>query len=191
MVKKNTEGLTEKGTGMVTLVYGGSASGKSQFAEDTICRLSGRGSKYYIATMKVGDDEENIERVKRHRFLRMDKGFDTIECPHDVKSAIPQMTKSKNALLECVSNLVANEMFFGGEIIGREETVDKVLSGIKELCKATDNLVIVSNNIFESDSDYDDITLSYMQALGEINAELAKIADEVYEVTVGISLRIK
>ena len=51
--------------------------------------------------------------------------------------------------------------------------------------------MIVSNNIFESDSNYDAITLSYMQALGEVNDEIAKMADEVYEVTVGISLRIK
>ena len=81
---------------MVTLVYGGSASGKSQFAEDTICRLRGRDSKYYIATMKVGDDEENIERVKKHRDQRKNKGFETIECPNDLKRAIPQMSKSKN-----------------------------------------------------------------------------------------------
>lgn len=175
---------------MVTLIYGGSASGKSQFAEDTICSLC-KGNKYYIATMKVGDDEENVERVKKHREQRKNKGFETIECPNDLKSAIPQMSKSKNALLECVSNLVANEMFFNGEIIGKEDTVEKVVGGIKELADFCDNLVIVSNNIFESDSDYDDITLSYMQALGEVNDEIAKMADEVYEVVVGISMRIK
>ncbi len=176
---------------MITLVYGGSACGKSQYAEDTICRLSEGKSKYYIATMQVGDDEENIERVEKHREMRKEKGFTTIECQCNLKMALEKMSDSKNALLECVSNLVANEMFFGGEIISKEETVWKVKDGISKLAEGTENLVVVTNNVFESDSDYDEITLSYMDALGEINEFLTTLADEVYEVVAGIPLRIK
>ena len=176
---------------MITLIYGGSACGKSQFAEDTICRLSEGKNKYYIATMQVGDDEEIIERVKKHRKMRGEKGFTTVECQVNLEKALDVMSGSKNALLECMSNLVANEMFFGGEIIGRDDTVKKVREGLKKLIEGTDNLVVVTNNIFESDSDYDEITLSYMDALGEINEYLAELADEVYEVVVGIPLRIK
>ena len=176
---------------MITLVYGGSACGKSQYAEDTICRLSEGKSKYYIATMKVGDDEENIERVEKHREMRKEKGFTTIERQVDVDKALDEMADAKNALLECVSNLVANEMFFGGEIIGKEDTVKKVKDGLSKLAEGTEHLVIVTNNVFESDSDYDEITLSYMDALGEINTYLTTLADEVYEVVAGIPLRIK
>lgn len=176
---------------MLTLVYGGSASGKSQIAEDIICKISEGKNKYYIATMKVSDDEENIERVEKHRNQRKDKGFVTIECPHDIENAIKEMTSDKNALLECVSNLVANEMFFGGEIKEMEDTVNKVKDGIKTLAENSDNLVIVTNNVFESGSDYDPTTLSYMEALGRVNRELFNMADEVYEVVVGISMRIK
>ena len=176
---------------MIILVYGGSACGKSQFAEDTICRLSEGKNKYYIATMQVGDDEENIERVEKHREMRREKGFTTIECQCNLEKALDAMSDSKNALLECVSNLVANEMFFGGEIIGKEETVTKIKSGIDKLIFEIENLVIVTNNVFESDSDYDETTLSYMDALGEINTYLSGLADEVYEVVVGIPLRIK
>ena len=141
--------------------------------------------------MQVGDDEENIERVEKHREMRKEKGFTTIERQVDVKKALDEMTGSKNALLECVSNLVANEMFFGGEIISKEETVWKVKDGISKLAEGTENLVVVTNNVFESDSDYDETTLSYMNALGEINAYLSTLADEVFEVVVGIPLRIK
>ncbi|MBO4310490.1 MAG: bifunctional adenosylcobinamide kinase/adenosylcobinamide-phosphate guanylyltransferase [Lachnospiraceae bacterium] len=176
---------------MFTLVYGGSASGKSQFAEDLICKYSEGKNKYYIATMKVGEDEENIERVEKHREQRKNKGFETIECPHDLESAVSLITSDKNVLLECVSNLVANEMFFGGEIMGMEETVEKVQKGIKSLADASDNVVFVTNNVFESGSDYDVTTLSYMDALGKVNRDLFEKADEVYEVVVGIPLRIK
>lgn len=176
---------------MITVVYGGSASGKSHIAEDIICALAEGKAKYYIATMNGGDDEENIERVKKHREARKDKGFETIECPNNIEKALDVMKSDKNALIECVSNLVANEMFFGNEIIGMEETYEKVIKGIIELTEKTDNLVFVTNNIFEAGSEYDETTRAYMSALGKINRELVNIADEVYEAVVGIKVRIK
>ena len=45
---------------MITLITGGSGSGKSAYAEKYICRVSnenGYKEKYYIATMQVFDDE--------------------------------------------------------------------------------------------------------------------------------------
>ena len=45
---------------MITLITGGSGSGKSAYAEKYICHASnekGYKEKYYIATMQVFDDE--------------------------------------------------------------------------------------------------------------------------------------
>ena len=45
---------------MITLITGGSGSGKSAYAEKYICHVSnekGCKEKYYIATMQVFDDE--------------------------------------------------------------------------------------------------------------------------------------
>ena len=175
---------------MTILILGGSASGKSKIAEDTICALCNT-QKYYVATMKVGDDEENIERVAKHREQRKEKNFVTIECPSNIENALKEMDTQKNVLLECVSNLAANEMFFGFEITSIEDTVSKVVNGIKTLAKECDNLVIVSNNIFESGSEYDESTRNYIKALGQINRELIDVSDEAYEAVVGIKVRIK
>ena len=44
---------------MITLITGGSGSGKSAYAEKYICHVSndiGYKEKYYIATMQVFDD---------------------------------------------------------------------------------------------------------------------------------------
>ena len=119
---------------MTVLILGGSASGKSKIAEETICSFC-EGQKYYIATMKVGNDEENIERVAKHREQRKEKNFVTIECPNNRDNALKEMSAKKNALLECVSNLVANEMFFKAEIASVEDTVNKVVNGIKKFLR--------------------------------------------------------
>ena len=69
--------------------------------------------------------------------------------------------------------------------------MNKVVNGIKTLAKECVNLVIVSNNIFESGSEYDESTRDYIKALGQINRELTDVSDEVYEAVVGIKVRIK
>ena len=64
-------------------MYGGAASGKSRYAEDLLCALSGEGPRIYLATMEAMD-EESRARVRRHRALRQNKGFSTLECPRDL-----------------------------------------------------------------------------------------------------------
>lgn len=72
---------------MITLITGGSGSGKSAYAEKYICHVSNEKrykEKYYIATMQVFDDEGQ-RKIDRHRRLRAGKGFITIEQPRDIQ----------------------------------------------------------------------------------------------------------
>ena len=59
--------------------------------------------------------------------MRKDKGFETVECYTDLASV--QIPKDSVVLLECMSNLVANEMF--QENGAKEKTVEAVLPGVK------------------------------------------------------------
>ena len=68
---------------MLALVSGGSASGKSRFAEDLAAGRSA-GTRIYVATMQVWD-EESRRRVARHRAMRAGKGFATVERPLDLE----------------------------------------------------------------------------------------------------------
>ena len=133
-------------------------------------------------------DEESEKRIKRHKSLRDGKGFITIESPIDIENAI--IDKDSIVLLECMSNLVANEMFRDENPKTFTECADKILDDVKELSKKTDELVIVTNNIFEDGLSYDEGTKEYMRALGLINKTLAEISNEVYEVVVGIGIKI-
>ena len=176
---------------MMTLIIGGSGSGKSAYAEDYMISLSKEKKKYYIATMQIYDAEGEA-KIERHRMLRKGKGFFTIEQPVDIGKAIEKMEAlEKTALLECISNLTANEMF-AGEVPKTEENVaEKIIKGIETLNRELTYLVIVSNNVFEDGKVYDKTTMAYIRAMGRINEKLAEMADEVVEVVVGIPLVVK
>lgn len=193
---------------MITLVTGGSGSGKSAYAESLLS--SCEGIKYYIATMQIYD-AEGEKKVERHRKLRAGKGFLTIESPMNVgkirfacdggseqaqyrqeaERKVQGSSEKKSALLECMSNLTANEMFTKDGMKSEEEVVEKIVSEIQTLSQKLDNLVIVTNNVFEDGVIYDAGTMEYLRALGRINAALARLADRVAEVVVGIPVELK
>ena len=69
---------------MIVFVIGGSGSGKSAYAEKRLLAMEAE-KKHYIATMRVfDDDEEGKKRVEKHRTMRREKGFLTIEKPIDL-----------------------------------------------------------------------------------------------------------
>lgn len=194
--------------GMITLVTGGSGSGKSAYAESLLS--SCEGIRYYIATMQIYD-AEGEKKVERHRKLRAGKRFLTIESPMNVgkiefacegeseqaqyrqeaEMKVQGSSEKKSALLECMSNLTANEMFTKDGMKSEEEVVEKIVSEIQTLSQKLDNLVIVTNNVFEDGVIYDAGTMEYLKALGRINAALARLADRVAEVVVGIPVELK
>lgn len=169
---------------MVYLVTGGSGSGKSAYAESLLSGFEQIDNRYYIATMQVYGDEGK-KRVERHRKMRAGKGFVTVEQTVQIGEALEPFEASA-ALVECVSNLTANEMFDETGQRSEQEVVNRVVSGLKQLSKSVKELVIVTNNVFDDGISYDESTMSYIRALARINIELAKWADEVTEVTAGI-----
>lgn len=182
---------------MITLITGGSGSGKSAYAEDYLIRHTEGGSRFYLATMQVYG-EEGRARVERHRRLRSGKGFFTIEQPVDIAEAVIKIVgctvkpeESGTALLECMSNLVANEMFSGEMPKSCDCVTEKVVREVEQLSGHLEHLVIVTNNVFEDGAVYEETTMEYMRALGSINGRLAELADTVIEVVVGIPLVLK
>ena len=115
---------------MFVLITGGSGSGKSEYAENRAVRLSNETGLplYYIATMKPFG-EEGRKRVERHQKLRSGKGFLTVERYVNLKEL--KLPKEGVVLLECLSNLTANEMFETGG--AGEHTPEEVLLGIQEI----------------------------------------------------------
>lgn len=165
---------------MMILVTGGSGSGKSAFAEDCVVSC-GETERIYIATM-YPFDEESRRRVQRHQKMRQGKGFETVECYTGLHKV--QVLENSTVLLECMSNLVANEMF--QEDGAHENTVEVVIEGVRHLREQAGNLVIVTNEIFSEAASYEGDTVLYQNYLGEINCRIAEMAEEVVEVVYGI-----
>ncbi len=169
---------------MLHLVTGGTSNGKSALAENICMQLKAEGPLYYIATMRVWD-AEGEEKVAGHRRRRRGMGFRTIERYTGVGS----LKVSGTCLLECLSNLLANEMFDKDR--RGPEACAVILEDVKRLAEKTENLIIVTNEVFEDTAHYSGSTLEYIDALAYLNLRIAARADRVTEAVAGIGVRIK
>ena len=202
---------------MLHIVYGGSASGKSSYAESFAMSLQGDGRLLYIATMypykwnTTEIDPETMQRIERHRAMRADKGFDTVECYRHVEHIVAK--RQDVLLLECMSNLLANEMYLepdadaGSDVektgIGGNASSDmtemmspvskKIVQALVDLSTRVQDLVIVTNDVFSDGGSltYDESTREYVKNLAEINCALAQEAATVTEVVCGIPVIVK
>lgn len=175
------------------LVYGGSASGKSEFAENMTVEIAGkRGlSLIYIATMECESDEAK-RRIRKHRAAREGKGFYTIEEPYRLVTHTFSI-RNKVVLLECLSTYCSNVYFRkkGSETATPDELyemADDIVSQVLKLNDSAYELVVVTNNLFDDGIIYDKWTESYLQLLAIVNSNLAKQTDRFFEVSNGISL---
>ena len=220
---------------MLHLVIGGSASGKSEYAESQAAayaklqaaahadpqaayvktqeshadpqaaginsQANGVGDRlFYIAAMKpCGEEAQN--RIARHRQLRQGKGFETLERYTDLAGLCTEKPDlaGQTVLVECLSNLTANEIF-EPEGAGPENAEEAIVDGVRKLAALTENLIVVSLDVFgegrvdgeAADAGIsEDMTDVYIRVLGRVNARLAQMADTVTEVVYSIPVRQK
>ena len=168
-----------------------------------------------IPVMKAYD-EESVKRIDAHRIRRFGKSFVTMEKPVRV-AEIAGQEHSRFGILECVSNLLANEMFSdegysseedhcmdekcsgnegdrGKGSSGSAEKIniaEKVAEDIIRLAEDYEALVVVSNDIFQDSIIYDESVEEYIRGLGMINRSLAGRAETVTELVCGIPVEVK
>ena len=152
-----------------------------------------------LAALFNGGDAEKTD--KSEAFRNTDKAAETEICikvegtevNENFCSPIQPALQSDGsaALLECVSNLTANEMFSGRSILSCEETAEKVIAEVLLLDRLFEKFVVVTNTVNQDGILYDETTMNYIKALSCINSGLAEAAGEVYEVVVGIPVRLK
>ncbi len=173
---------------MLSLVVGGAASGKSEGAEALVLRCSSAVPRIYIATMQVWDEESRL-RVQKHRAMRAQKQFDTLEAPTGLLAAAEKVPPGACVLLEDLTNLCANEMF-NPESAGAE-AFDAILAGVQALAAQCEDLVIVSGELTSGGTEYEGETLEYLKTLARLNNTIAAMADRVYEAAAGVMIRHK
>ena len=169
---------------MVVTITGGSGSGKSRMAE-AISEALCSGPKLYAATMRVYD-QESRKRVERHRKQREGGQFATLECPSGVER-IRFEKKEGLILLECISNLVANELYRGEQFAMQDpkETAGRIIRGIGHLAENADHLVVVANELFQSGIK-DREMQAYLQVAGAVHRFLMERSDVFIESVYGL-----
>lgn len=172
---------------MLSLIVGGAASGKSEGAEALVLR-SPAVPRIYIATMQVWDEESRL-RVQKHRAMRAQKQFDTLEAPTGLLAAAEKVPPGACVLLEDLTNLCANEMFSPEGT--RAEAFDAILAGVQALAAQCEDLVIVGGELTSGGAEYERETLEYLKTLARLNNTIAAMADCVYEAAAGVMIRHK
>ena len=87
-------------------------------------------------------------------------------------------------MLEDLVNLMANEMFGGGD-------TSRILPALNALACKCQHLILVTNDVFSDGIHYPDSTREYLRQLAKITAEAAKMADCVVEVVYSIPVCVK
>lgn len=190
---------------MMILVVGTPNSGKSALAERIAMEREGT-ARYYLATMKVCD-EGGRRRVAKHRKAREGKGFVTLEIPYGVDRALEEIKNPEEAvvLLECMSNLVGNEMhdnpartalchraatasglqdptgYSCSESPDADIFIRQILGDLTCLAEGVKDLIIVTN-AYEADPSYDEETMQYIALCNGLNEKLREMADVIHDV---------
>jgi len=160
------------------LYYGGQKSGKSRISEQKALELS-YSKPYYIATYDNSySDREMIDRVNRHKKQREDK-FITIE---ETTNLSKHIKYGETYLIDCISMWILNSL---------DKTENQLIEEIDKLAKIDANIIFVLNNVNEGVIPLDKESRKFVDLTGIIGQKLASICDEVYEIKLGLSHRLK
>lgn len=167
---------------MLILITGGCKNGKSVIAEKIIC--SKNSECFYIATMQPFGVEAEIA-IERHRKLRSGKGFNTIEKYTDIGEI--DLPSGSSALLECIGNLCANEMFSANCL----KPAEKILSDVEKIIKKSELFIIVTSQVGCDGISYSAETMAYIHELSLLNNRLSELSDVVIEAVFNIPVLLK
>lgn len=175
----------------LTLVLGGSGSGKSAFAE-TLAAQS-RRPVLYVATA-TASDSEMAERIAAHR-LRRPPSWRTVEVQRDVPRQVKEERRSDElVLLEDLSLLVANllpaepEGAESSSHAGLQAVID---SDLEELCALPGPIILVGNELGMGLVPLHRLGRLFVDAVGRANQFVAARAERVYLVAAGLPLMLK
>ena len=156
-------------------------------AEAAIPASAASLDKLYIATM-IPFGEEGERRIEKHRKMREGKGFLTVEKYTEVDSLAAEIAdlNEKCCLLECMSNLVGNEMHDARNRSLSDEELEKLIAEeVMALGKSCGHLVVVANCFLTEDAGYDEETRRYVRIADHVNEILRAGADKTCELAEG------
>ena len=176
--------------GKLTLILGGSNSGKSEFTENLAKKHS---DVLYIATAEAIDDEIKM-KLKKHRESRPPE-WKTIEEPVHIDNVIEKEgDKFSAVLVECILLCVNNIIIKNSHL--KDDDLEKFIKNklsraVRSIKSSKADFYIVSGEVGLGLIGENKLARLYGRFLGDANRLLAEDADEVFFVVAGIPTKIK
>jgi adenosylcobinamide kinase / adenosylcobinamide-phosphate guanylyltransferase len=169
----------------VTLVLGGVRSGKSRYALQLAADVR---HVTFVATAERREDEEMKRKIERHRAERPSH-WATVEEPLDLANAIAAAGDCDLLLIDCLTLFAAKVLEVCGEDASRvSETVAGLCAALKQ---PPCSVILVSNEVGSGVVPSFEMGRRYRDVLGEINQQVAAIADRVVLMVAGLPLALK
>ena len=169
---------------VVTLVLGGVRSGKSRYAQSEAARFSG---VTFIATARRSDADMR-RKIAAHRRERP-SAWKTVEAPAALDAVIRrECQKTELLVVDCLTTYCGGLLSRNRTESGRRRHLDAIVEAIRS---TPTSMFIVSNEVgsgivpaFKSGRLFRDL-------LGEMNQQVARVADRVVLLVAGVPIAIK
>ncbi|SFJ36401.1 bifunctional adenosylcobinamide kinase/adenosylcobinamide-phosphate guanylyltransferase [Jannaschia pohangensis] len=165
----------------ITVVLGHAASGKSRWAEDEVDRLD--GAAIYVATARIWDAEMGT-KVAAHA-ARRGTGWALIEEPLDLATVCAARQAGEVVLIDCATLWLTNLMM---------DDIDWQAAALKWFSAMSDSpatFVVVTNDVGGGVTPDNAMARQFQRMQGQLNQELAALADRVILVTAGLAQVLK
>ena len=171
--------------GKLTLIIGGTRSGKSRWA----VRLASENQEpvTFVATLIPGDEVEMQERVKRHREHRP-AHWHTVEEGRDLARVFEEMIRVGTVVVDCLTLYVSNLLLDGRS---DEEILKNVARACEQMKRSPVEIIVVTNEVGWGIVPDHAMGRRFRDLAGLVNQKVAEVADEVVLVSCGIPIRIK
>lgn len=165
---------------MITLVLGGTRSGKSRYAQQLARQLSER--PLYVATSRPWDADHQA-RIARHQRERGPE-WRTVECEIEL-DALP--LDGEVAVIDCVTLWLTN-LFSDADV---ERCLARARAIIDRLTERRAQLFLVSNELGQSLHAPTEIGRKFVDLQGLVNQHIAARAQNVAWMVAGIASYVK
>ncbi|WP_100407155.1 bifunctional adenosylcobinamide kinase/adenosylcobinamide-phosphate guanylyltransferase [Bacillus solitudinis] len=186
---------------MMIFITGGVRSGKSAYAEQlaTSFQHQNKGQLYYIATSHVYDKEME-RRIQLHEKQRQqsNESWKLIEKQTNLHE-IQLFKKNDVFLVDCVTNLLSNELFAGWELglsnwkehQYQEDILEKLQQLVLTFKKSSAETILVSNELAYESLSQNKGTFTYIRLLGLLHQYIVQLADKAIVVESGLPIYMK
>lgn len=180
----------------ITLVLGGTRSGKSSYAESLLSREEDSSVLYVATAERREGDVAMCERIQRHQ-SRRPLHWLTLECPLKLgKNLREYLAKSPCdvVMIDCVTMLASNVLFSLADEENLEELENALRRELNDLIsvmkESSCKWVLVSSEIGCGVVPASRLSRNYADALGMCNQLLSAVADRAVLVVAGRPLEL-